>query len=70
MREPRGYVYLSQEALAPERLAELRLQDLECHLAVVAKVLRQINRGHPARAQLALDRVAYYGGGAHSLYRC
>ena len=38
--------------------AELGTQDLDRDVAVVPEVLSQVNGGHPARAQLALDAVA------------
>ena len=49
---------LGQEALGPDDGGELRAQDLERHGAAVAKILRQVHRGHAARADLALETVA------------
>ena len=36
----------------------LGLQDLQRNLALVPQVIRQVDRGHAAFTQLALDRVA------------
>jgi hypothetical protein len=47
---------LAQEPLGRRR--QLRAHHLERHLAVVLQVLGEIHGGHPARAELPLDRVA------------
>jgi len=46
------------EAAGPERGGDLGPQDLERDLAMVAEVLGEIDRRHPARAELALDATA------------
>jgi len=49
---------LAEEALFAERGGELLAQDLHGDLAVVLEVVREIDRGHAPRAELALDAVA------------
>ena len=39
---------LAEETLGPERVGQLRMQDLERHRAVVPLVARQVHGGHPA----------------------
>ena len=47
-----------EEALCSNDGSEFRFQDLERHIAVVANVVGEIDRGHPALADLTLDSVA------------
>src|SRR5665213_343768 len=66
---------LDEEPLRPQHGGELRAQDFYRHLPPVPYVVREINRRHAARAELALDRVAVreraaqrverIGGGCH-----
>ena len=49
---------LAEEPLAAERGAELGVQDLDGDVAVVPEVVREVDRGHAAGAELALDAVA------------
>ncbi len=49
---------LLHEALGTEDGGQLGLQHLDGHLAQVAEVLGQVDRGHAARAELPLDAVA------------
>ena len=59
---------LGEEALGAELGGEIGMQQLDRHLAVVLEVVREIDRGHAARAELALDAVAVgEGGGEASL---
>ena len=58
MLQPRGEPDLLQEPLGAERLGELRVENLERHEPVVPEVVRQVDRGHPPAAELALDGVA------------
>jgi hypothetical protein len=58
MTQTRGDVDLAQEALAAQYCSELGLEQLECHLAAVAHVVGQIDRGHAAGTKLLLDDVA------------
>ena len=53
-----GGLDLGEEALGAEHGRELGVQHLDGDLAVVLEVLREIDRRHAARAELALDRVA------------
>src|SRR5881628_3047949 len=53
-----GDVDLATEPLGPQRGCELRAQHLDGYLAVMPQVLGEVHGGHPARAELALDRVA------------
>ncbi len=48
---------LAQEALGTEDRGEVGVQHLERHGAVVLEVFGEVHRGHPARAELALDGV-------------
>ena len=58
MLQARGDADLAQEALGAERRGELGAQHLERDLAVVPEVVGEVDRGHAAAAELALDRVA------------
>ena len=58
MIELRGDLDLSQEALGTECVGKFRLQDLERDGAVVLQVLGEVDGGHPAVAELALEAVA------------
>ena len=58
MIEPRRDLDLGEEALRAQHGAQLGPQHLERHLAVVLDVAREVDRGHAARAELALDGVA------------
>jgi hypothetical protein len=49
---------LAQEAVGPDSCRQIGVQDLEGDLAMVFEVLGQIDPGHPAHADLPLDRVA------------
>ena len=54
---------LSQESLGTYYGCEFRFKDLERHIPVVALVVGQIDRSHPALADLAIDAVAALQGG-------
>ena len=56
MLQPGGDLDLAEEAIAADRGGELGPQHLDRHLPVVPQVLGQIDRGHAAAAQLALER--------------
>ena len=49
---------LAQEPLAAEHDGQLRPQHLQRHRPVVLEVVGEVYRGHPTRAELALDGVA------------
>src|SRR6185437_7219059 len=57
MTEPRREADLAEEAFRAERLADIGAQDLDGDLAVMPEIVREINRGHAARAELALEAV-------------
>ena len=46
----------------PDDRSQLRLQHLERDLALVLQVVGQVDRGHPALAELALDAIAALEG--------
>src|SRR5437667_11016450 len=48
---------LSKEPLGAQHCGELRAQHLERDGAIVFEVAREVHRGHPTAAELALDRV-------------
>ena len=58
MLEPGGELDLAEEALGAERGGELGMEHLERDRAVVPEVLGQVDGGHAAAAELALDAVA------------
>ena len=62
MGELRGDLDLAQEPLGPERRGNLGAEHLEGDAALVAEVPGEVDRGHPAAAELALDRVAIRQG--------
>ena len=47
-----------QEALGSQRGGQFRTEHLDGDLAVVPEVVGKIDRGHPARAELAIKAVA------------
>ena len=53
---------LSQETLGTYDCSQLGLQDLERDLPLVPEILRQVDRSHPALADLTLDAVAALQG--------
>src|SRR5213079_2920177 len=57
VREARRDFDLAEEPLRTERGSELGLQHLDGDLAMVLQVLGEIDRRHPAAAQLSLDQV-------------
>ena len=63
MLQLRGDADLLEEALGTEGSTQLRPQDLDRDFAIVLEVLGQVDRGHPARAKLALEAVAVGEGG-------
>ena len=67
MLELRGGGDLLHEAVGAQDGGQLGLEDLDGHLAVVLEVLGQVDRGHPALAQLPLDAVAVRQGGGQAI---
>ena len=62
-----GGLDFREEPLAADHGGELGAQHLERDLAVVLEVLGQVDGGHAARAELALDAVAVGEGGDQSV---
>ena len=58
MLEARGESDLALKALGAERDGELGPEDLERDRTFVTEVVREIDDGHPAAAELALERIA------------
>ena len=58
MLEVGGELDLGQEPLGADDGGELRAQQLERDLAVVLEVLREVDGGHAAGADLTFDPVA------------
>jgi len=48
---------LLHEAIRAQHRREVRLEDLDGHLAVVLQVLGEVHRGHAPLAELPLDAV-------------
>jgi hypothetical protein len=61
--QPCGQPDLAPEALRPQGLGQLRVEHLEGDRPLVPQVPGQVDGGHPAAAELALDRVAAGQGG-------
>jgi hypothetical protein len=62
MMESGGDPDLPFESGSAEGDRELGAEHLECDMAVVPQVPREVDRGHAAAAQLTLDRVAVAKG--------
>src|SRR2546425_6954743 len=56
--EASGNLDLAEEPLRAERAGQLGVQNLDCDLAMVLPIMGKVDRGHPAAAELALDRVS------------
>ena len=54
----RGRADLAQETLGADDGGQLGAEDLDGDLALVAEVVREVDRGHAALAELALQAVA------------
>ena len=50
-----------------ERGGEVRLEDLECDLSIVLEIVREVDRGHAAGAELPLGSVPVSQGGSEPL---
>jgi len=57
MLKTRSRLDLDNEPLGTKNRGELRLEDLECNLAIVLEVLSEIDGGHTTLAQLPIDAV-------------
>ena len=58
MIQSRGEADLALEAFGSQRRRQLGVEQLERHRAIVAQVAREVDGGHPAAPELALDTVA------------
>ena len=58
---------LAQEPLGAEEGGKFRAEHLDCDQAVVLQIASEIDRGHPAATEFALDRVAARKGRPHAL---
>jgi len=57
--QPGGDVDLAEKPLGPQRGGQLGPEHFHCHLAMVLHILGEIDRGHAARAEFALEAVAF-----------
>ncbi len=62
MLQAGGGLDLAEEALAADDGRELGVEDLDGDLAAVLQVLGEVDRGHAALAELALDAIAVAQG--------
>ena len=58
MIQPRGQLNLSKKALAAERFREIGMQHFDRDFPIVLDVAGQVDSGHPARAELAVEAIA------------
>ena len=48
---------LAEEPLGAERVGKFRVEDLDRHLTVVLEIVGEVDGGHAALAELALEQV-------------
>jgi hypothetical protein len=58
MVEAGGDPDFREKPFCPQCCRELRAEHLHGHVAIVFEVVRQVDRGHAARADLALDSIS------------
>ena len=58
MIQARGQLNLSKKALAAERFSEIGMQHFDRDFPIVLEVVGQVDGGHPARAELAVEAIA------------
>ena len=63
MLEIGGELDLLEESLGPDDCRQFRMDDLDCDLAAMAEVFGEVDGGHAALSELALDAVAVGEGG-------
>src|SRR5688572_19258223 len=63
------YLDLAEETSRADRRRQVLGEDLDGYLPVMFQIAREIDRGHGATADLALDCVASAESGAHSLQK-
>jgi hypothetical protein len=61
--KPRRHPDLGQEAFRPDDRGQLRLQDLQRHVALMLQVPGQVDGGHAALSEFTLDAIAARKGG-------
>ncbi len=66
MGEPGGDPDFVGEPLGAEQRPQLGPEHLDRHLAAVLQIVGQVDRGHPAPAELALDGVPARERGAET----
>ena len=66
MTERGGELDLAEEAVGAERRRQLGVNDLERDRPLLPEVLSQVDRGHPAATDLALDAKAVGQGSLKS----
>jgi hypothetical protein len=59
MLESSGDLDLAEKSFGAQRRPELGMKDLDGNEAVVLEVAGEIDRGHPASPELALEAVAF-----------
>jgi hypothetical protein len=69
MGEVRGDLDFAEEAFRPNRGGGFGPPDLHRDFAAVFEIFRQVDRGHTARAEFALDAVAILESGGHAINR-
>src|SRR5512146_3009569 len=57
MLQPSGEFDLPMKSVGAERGCQIRMEHLQRHRAIVLQVVGEVDRGHPAATQLALDAV-------------
>ena len=62
MVEPGGEPDLPDEPLGAQRVRQLGMEDLQGDRTVVPEIAGEIDRGHAATAELALEHVAVAEG--------
>ena len=55
--QSRGEVDLADESFGAKGLSQFGVEDLERHQPVVLEVAGEVDRGHPAPAQLTLEHI-------------
>jgi hypothetical protein len=69
MLQVRGDANLAEKPLAAEHRGQLRIENLQGDAALVPDVAGEVDRGHPAASDLALDRVTAGQGDRERLER-
>ena len=70
MREARGHLDFTQEALGADVGGDFGLEHLERDVAVVPQVVGEEDDGHAAFAERAVDGVAAAQAGLEALLQC